>query len=144
MSAIEKLAQARSAADVQGADSLWRVELVTGDGEQIHLECIYVNRNFARGLHGVGVKADVSCLGDAADFFERLDGAELVVGVHDGDKNSFLPDGAAQLLQFHLPFAIGRQIGDTNAFFFESLAGVEDSFVFDSGGDDVGRRIGLS
>src|SRR5712671_6275590 len=65
------------------------------------------------------------------------DGAELVVAVHDSDKNGFGPDGAAQLLEVNLSFVIGRQIGDAHAFFFESLAGVEDGFVFDGGGDHV-------
>src|SRR5216684_3947103 len=50
--------------------------------------------NFSRRLHGVGVEVNVGLFGDAADFFEWLDGAELVVGVHDGDKNGFRADGA--------------------------------------------------
>ncbi len=70
------------------------------------------------------MKVDVSCFGDAADFFERLDGAEFVVGVHDGDQNGFRPDGAAQFLEVNLAFEIGRQIGDAHAFFFERLASV--------------------
>ncbi len=39
---------------------------------------------------------------------------------------------------------VSRQIGDARAFFFESLASVEDGFVLDGGGDDVRRRIGMA
>ena len=96
MAAVEKLAQARAAANVERADALGRVEFVAGEGEQIDLQRVHVERNFPGGLHGVGVEIDVGFGGDAADFFERLDGAELVVGVHDGDENGFGADGVAQ------------------------------------------------
>src|SRR5260370_14934719 len=138
MSAIEKLAHAISTADIQGDDSLWRIEFVSGNGAEINSQSVDVDRDFPRGLYGVGVEVDVGFLGDAADFFERLDGAELVVGVHDGDQNGFRPDGAAQILEINLSFAISRQIGDASACFFECLAGVENSFVFDGGGVDAG------
>ena len=110
---------------------------MTGKGKQIHLERVDINGDFSGGLHGVGVEINVCFLREAADFFERLDGAELVVGVHDGDENGFGPDGSAQILHIYLSFAIGRQIGDGHALFFEGLAGIEDGFVFDGRGDDV-------
>src|SRR5258708_1385516 len=59
MSAIEKLAQTRSAAHVQGADSLWRVQFVPGNGEEIDRQRIDVNWDFSCGLHSIGVKVDV-------------------------------------------------------------------------------------
>src|SRR5713226_10659250 len=133
MPAVQKSAQTGAATDIQGADSLGRIQFVTGNRKQINSQYIHVDRNFARGLHGVGVEVDVGFGSDAADFFERLDGTELIVGVHDGDENCFRPDGAAQLLEVDQSLAIVRQIGDANAFFFESLASVEDGFVFDGG-----------
>src|SRR5882762_9815058 len=137
MSAVEKLPQTSAAADVQGANAFGRINFVAGQGKKIESKRVDVDGDFAGGLHGIGVEIDVGLCGDAADFFEWLDGAELVVGVHDSDKNGFGPDGAAQLLEVNLSFVIGRQIGDAHAFFFESLAGVEDGFVFDGGGDHV-------
>src|SRR5260370_10265260 len=110
MSAIEKLPQARSTADIQGADSLWRIEFVPGNGEEINSQSVDVDRDFPRGLYGVGVEVDVGFLGDAADFFDRLDGAELVVGVHDGGQKGFRPDGAGQILEINLSFASSRKI----------------------------------
>jgi len=40
---------------------------------------------FPGGLHGVGMKINGGFLSDAADFFDRLDGTEFIVGMHDGD-----------------------------------------------------------
>ena len=45
----------------------------------------YVEWNFSGGLHGVGVEIDVALQGEFSDLRERLNGAEFVVGVHDGD-----------------------------------------------------------
>ncbi len=57
-------------------------------------------------MHGVGVEIDIGLFRDAADFFERLNGAELVVGVHDGDEVSFRADGAPQFFEINQSLAI--------------------------------------
>src|SRR5260370_41677066 len=137
MSTIEKLPQTCSAADVQGADSLWRVQFVAGKGEEIHSQCVDVNRDLTGGLHGIRVEIDVGFGGDAADFFKRLHGTEFVVGVHDGDEHGFRPDGAAKILDVNLSLAIGRKISYAHALFFERLASVEDGFMFDSVGNPM-------
>ncbi len=108
MSAVEKLAQTGSATNVQRANALGRIQFMSGEREQVHLERLDVDGNFTCGLHSVGVKVDVGFFGEAADFFERLDRAELIVGVHDGDENGFRADGATQLLHIYLSVAICR------------------------------------
>ncbi len=75
MSAVEKLAQTSAAADVQGANAFGRINFVAGEGKKIESKRVDVNRDFAGGLHGVGVEIDVGFCGDPADFFEWLDGA---------------------------------------------------------------------
>src|SRR5882762_1341773 len=60
MSAVQKLPQARSAADIQGADSLWRVQFVAREGEEIDSQCSDIDGDFSAGLHGVGVEVHVS------------------------------------------------------------------------------------
>ena len=108
MSAVQKLAQTCSATNVQSADALGRIQFMSGNREQIDLELVDVDRDFSCGLHGVGVEVDVGFFREAADFLERLHGAELVIGVHDADENRFGPDGPAQLLHIYLPVAICR------------------------------------
>jgi len=99
MPAVQELAQTRAAAHVQGTDALRGIQLVTGDGEEIESHSVDINGNFAGGLNRVGVEVDVGLFGDPADFRERLDGAKLIVGVHDGDENCFRVDSAAQVVQ---------------------------------------------
>ena len=59
---------------------------MAGEREQIELACFHIDGNFSGGLHGVGVEVNFGFRGDAADFLERLNGAEFVVGVHHGDQ----------------------------------------------------------
>src|SRR6266853_660731 len=137
MSAVEKLAQTGSATNVQSADALGRIQCMSGNREQIHAERVDVDGNFTCGLHSVGVEINVGFLGDAADFLEWLDGAELVVGVHDGDENGFGPDGSAKVAEINLTVGASCKVSEANAALFERLASVEDSFMFDGAGNDM-------
>src|SRR4029077_20163088 len=119
------------------------VEFVAGEGKQVELEGLYVNRDLADGLHRVSVEVDVSVSSDAADLLKRLDGAEFVVGMHNGDENRSRADSIAQIVEIDQAIAVYGEIGNANTLFFKSLTGVEHCFVFDGGGDDVlggGRR----
>ena len=144
MTSVEKLTQTRSATDVKSADSLGRIQLVAREGEQIDLERVDIDGDFSCGLHGVGVEVDVSFLGDAADFLERLDGAKFIVGVHDGGEHRFRADRAAKVSKINLTIGVRCKVGYASALFFESLASIQDGFVLDGGGDDVRRRDCIS
>src|SRR5690348_5532166 len=62
MTAVEKLTQTRSTADIKRADSLGRIQLVAGEGQQVDFERADIDRDFSGGLDGVGVEVDVSFL----------------------------------------------------------------------------------
>src|SRR5689334_23941737 len=124
MAAVKKLAKASAATDVESADSLGRVELVAGDGEEVYAEGVDVYRDFSCRLHGVGVEVDVVLCGYFADLVERLDSTEFIVGVHDGDEQSFRTDGLAQFFEVNEAIRIDGEVGHGRAFFFQSLAGI--------------------
>ena len=141
VAAVKKLLQASSASDIEGTDAFGAVDFVAGKREQIELELIHIHGNFSGGLHGIGMEVDVGVLGDAADFFERLDGAELVVGVHDGDERGFVTNGTAQIFEVDQAILVDVKISYVYALLFESLAGVEDGFMFHKRSDDVRPRL---
>ena len=135
MSAIEKLAEARAVFDEESANAFGGVELVAGEREQIKLQGFDVEGNFSNGLNSIGVEVDVSFGGNFPDLGERLDGAEFVVRVHHGDENGFGAKGAAEFVEIDEALATDGEISDGDVLLLESLAGVEDGFVFDGGGD---------
>ena len=110
---------------------------MAGEREQIELQGFDVDGNFSDGLDGVGVEVDVGFGGDFPDISKRLDGAKLVVGVHHADENGFGAKGMAEFVEVDEAFAVDGEIGDRDALRFEGLAGIEDGFVLDGGGDYV-------
>src|SRR2546430_1096606 len=126
VAAVKELLQARATADIKRADTLGRVELVAGKREQIELKLIHVDGKLPSRLHSVGMEINVGILGNAADFFDRLDGAQLVVGVHDGDERGFLANRAAQVFKVDQAVLVHVKIGDVHALLFERLASVKE------------------
>ena len=84
--------QPRAAADPQRAGALRAGELVAGDGQQIDAERRDVERQLAGRLHGVGVEQRAARVGDGGELGDRLDGADLVVGVHHRDQRGAIGD----------------------------------------------------
>ena len=65
----------------------------------INLLRLHVDGQVARSLDGVGVEQGTFWARQMrADLPDGLDGADLVVGVHDGDQAGVRPDGRLHLL----------------------------------------------
>ena len=47
------------------------------------------------------------------DLLNRLDGADLIVGMHDGHENSIVRDGSLKVIQRDEAFRVDREIRDT-------------------------------
>src|SRR5580698_285720 len=121
MATVELRFERRAGANVERASALRPVNFVGGNGEQVHAEAVYVERHLSGGLHGVAMQQNFRGGGDAANFFDRLDGAELVVGVHHADENRFGLERAANFFRIDDAFAADGNIGDIDAEFFERL-----------------------
>src|SRR5262245_26180741 len=126
-----------AAANVQSTDALRSVSFMAADGEQVDVVFLHVHRNFAYGLHFLDVKDNAIFLGDFADFRDRIDYANLVVGVHDGDQDRFWRNGLADIFRINAAILANGQVGDLVAVLFQALAGVEHSLVLDGLGNDV-------
>jgi hypothetical protein len=59
---------------------------VPGERQQIDAEIVHVDRHLAERLGRVGVDKDAARPGQCGDFADRLQGADLVVRVHDADE----------------------------------------------------------
>src|ERR1700730_8490030 len=70
---------------VQGAYALGPINLVPGNRQEINVVLLNVHRDFADRLYAIHRKDDAVLFGDFADFRHRIDHADFVVGVHDGD-----------------------------------------------------------
>ena len=72
-----------------------------------------------------------------ADLWDRLDGADLVVGEHHRHQAGVRPQSCLHLLCCHDAVRGNVQQGDFIALLLQRLEGVEDGVVLELGGDDV-------
>ena len=140
MAAVEKLLDFCAGADVESADAFGAVEFVRGKREQVGVESADVDGNFSCGLDSVGVKWNFVFFRDAANFGERLDDAELVVGVHHGDKRGFGAKRGAETGGINEAFATHGELSNSGSLLFNGLTGVQNRFMFDDGANDVRRK----
>src|SRR5258705_8362956 len=124
-------------ANIEGTDSLRPIDLVAGDREQVDVVLLDVDWNFANSLHTIDGENNAVFLGDLADFRHRIDDANLIVGIHDGNQNRFWGNRFTHVFRVDAAIALHRQIGDFVAVLFQALTGVEHSFMLDGLGNDV-------
>src|ERR1700719_4673836 len=137
MATVKLWNERRAGAFVESTDTLWAIDFVRGDAEQIHAELIHAERELSCRLHCVAVKINVSFGGDAADFSNRLNCSDFVIRVHHADKDCFGTQCAANFVGIDYPCASDRNIGDFNALLFERLTRIENRMMFDRARDDV-------
>ena len=131
-------------ADIEGAHPFGAVEFMAGEGEHVDVLPAHVNLQVAGGLHRVGVEEDVSLPAQPADVGNGLNGANLVVGIHDGHKTCVVRDGLGHLLGGDAAGLMDIQQGDGEALLLQLLQGVENGVVLKGSGNDVGLSPRLS
>mmetsp|Transcript_153498 Transcript_153498/g.491981 ORF Transcript_153498/g.491981 Transcript_153498/m.491981 type:complete len:316 (+) Transcript_153498:507-1454(+) len=120
----QKRGQVDASAHVQGRDTLRSSELVPDDRGKIYVHGLGPYRHFADALCCVGVHQQIPnagisqspqrCSCSCSDAFDVLDGADLVVRVHDGHKHSGGPDGRCHSSRLYTAFMIDIDIGNIN------------------------------
>ena len=67
----------------------------------------------------------------------RLEGADFIVGEHDGHESRVVPQGRAQVLHPDNAVFMYRQKRHFKALFFQGIEGVKDGVVFKRRGNQV-------
>ena len=70
-----------------------------GQRQQIHAERAYIDGNLADRLHGIGVYEGAVLVRDLRERGDRLDGAKLVVRVHDRHDHRVVGDELPQAIR---------------------------------------------
>jgi hypothetical protein len=136
-SAVDQRLKLKASPDIKRTDAFRGVELVTGDRQHIDAEFVHLGWDFSDRLRCVGMKADSMLPRDRADFRERLDGTDFVVGVHDADQQRLWRNGAAHILRIDQACSIHRKVCDQTAEPLEKPAGRKNRGMLDGRGDYV-------
>lgn len=68
---------------------------------------------------------------DFTNLRDGLDGADLVIGIHDGDKAGLIGDGGLELFRDDDAVFMHVEVRDLKALFFERCAGVQHRVVLE-------------
>src|SRR6185312_8360595 len=133
----EKRLKLRAAAYIEDSGALRRVKFVSGDAEEIAAYDLHVDGRLGGGLHRVGVEPDISFLGNAADFPNRLNGSGFVVRHHHANQAGVGAEGAANLIGIDSAIRANRQERDFKTALCEPFRGMEYGVVLDGRCNDV-------
>ena len=142
--ALDEACQGDALAGVQHAGALWAVELVRGERQQVDVLRLDIDGQMTGRLHSVGVEQHARRAADCADLADRQNGADLVVGVHDGNQARVLADGVFHLLRRHGADGANGEQFDLEALFFELLERVQHGVVLECGRNDVLFALALA
>src|SRR3989442_5750481 len=82
-------------ADVEAGDALRAVDLMARERQRVDPEGVDVERNLAKGLHGVDVERNPVLARDLPDRGDRLERPHLALGVHEADPDRVGPGRTA-------------------------------------------------
>ena len=88
----------------------------------------------ADGLHRIRVERNAPLAAERADGPDGLDGADLVVGKHDGHERRVLPDGRSHVLDADDAVFVHIQQRHVKAFLAELIERVQHRMVLKLGG----------
>ena len=83
----------QGASDIERADTLGCVDLMTGNRQKIDPKLFHTGGDFAHGLGRVRVHDNTIGLCKTGNLSDRLDRTHFVVGVHDRYKDGLRSDG---------------------------------------------------
>ncbi|GAI46755.1 unnamed protein product, partial [marine sediment metagenome] len=95
-------------------------------------------------MGGIGMKQCSLPTADATDIFNILNGANLLVGVLDGNQNGRICDGISKLVEIHKAVTIYIQIGYLEALLLKGSQGIEAREVLDSAREVLAAALGAA
>ena len=81
--------------------------------------------------------------GNTADFFNGLNNANLIIGIHDGYKYGSGLNSCFQFFQVYQSICFYLQVGYLTAQLFNMFTGIQYSFVFCSGSNNMVAFAGI-
>lgn len=76
-------------------------------------------------------------LADRTDFWNRLNGADFVIGVHNAHQRCVLPDGVFHLIGGNKALVAHRQVSDLKSFLFQRGTGMQHRMMFKYSRDNM-------
>ena len=142
---IDHGSQADLLIHVKESNSLRSVNLVTGYREHIDILLLGTYGQFSVGLDCICVEPGVGItyLNQLSYFFHRLYGTDLIVHMHDGNKDGIMSYGSSQVIEIYMSFTVYRKISDLVSKFCQCIQRLVDGCMLNLGRYDVHSLLTL-
>ena len=120
------------------------MELMAGQAQHIDILFLHIDVQMPNGLNGIGVERHARFFADGADFGNRQNGADLVVGIHGGHQAGIRPDGVLYLLGGDVVTLTHIQQLNLKAFLFQLFQSVQHGMMFKGSRNNVLLALFLS
>ena len=134
---------ARLSSYVKSTDTLWSVDLVPTNRQQINVVLVYIDWHFARSLCCICMEEDLPLPTDLPNLLYRLDNADLVVYVNNRAQQGVLAYSALQLVQVDDAVCLYRKVSDFVTLILQLAARVKNALMLYLCSDDVSLFIAI-
>ena len=117
------------------------MKFVCRQRKHINIITLDVDIDMACGLHSVRVEKHAALAAKRTDFFDRLDGAGFVVGIHDRNKAGRVGEGSSDLCGGYDTVLLRTQQRNREALLLQHLERVQDSVMLHRCRDDVALAL---
>src|SRR5579871_4758903 len=106
-------------------------------GHQVYTILINIHWNFSDSLRSIAEEQYTMLAGYGTYFANRLDSADLIIGIHDRYQYGSRLNSCFQFLQINCSVWFYGKISHLSAHLFQMLASVQHCFMLCSGSNDM-------
>src|SRR5260221_12712976 len=122
---------------IKDANTFGHIRLVGGKREQISVEVRNIERKSPASLDGINMERYLFRTTNAANFCDRFNGTNLVIGVHNGYEGGLISNCPTDIIGSNTPISVHREIGSFETETLQVLACMQDSVMFDGCGNNM-------
>ena len=122
---------------VKDAYAFRAIETMWRERQKMNSHRLHIYRKPAGARHGIHKEWDSFLGSNFADFTHRLNGADVMIGIMEADKNRFVGDRRAHILGIDPAYGIHLHFCAGETLFFQKLNGVENGWMLDLANHDV-------
>ena len=127
--AVEQRLQPSSLAHIQRPHSLRRVQLVTGNRQQVAANPVHIQRHLGRRLHGIRMEQDPGFRRNLANCLHRLEYAGFVVRHHHRDQLRIRTQRPPHIFPIDPTLAVHRNVRHRATHLFQPTRGKQNRVV---------------
>ena len=139
--AFNYIGQRHPAAGVQHPGALGTVELVRRQGQKVNITLRDMQPDMPHRLHCVRMEQHPMGTANFADLCHRLQGADLIIGGHNGYQTGVLVQGCFQLRRANDSVLMHRQQLYGETLFLQRRQSVQHRVVLKGGRNDLGLAL---